>query len=72
VLPPLIHRRDFQASLGCSSESIRLAIRDKRLPPLDVDLGKIQGWYPDTLRAAGVKVPEPAAASQPTPEALAP
>lgn len=72
ALPPLIHRRDLQASLQASSEAMRQAIRDARLPPLDVDLGRIQGWYPQTLRDAGVRVPDPVVASLPTPAASAP
>ena len=73
TLPPLIHRRTLQASWGVSSEAIRQMLASKRLPPLDVDVGaKVQGWYPETLRAAGINVPDlpaPAAASPHTPAA---
>lgn len=70
TLPPLIHRRDLQASWGVSSEAMRQALKAGRLPPLDVAVSnQVQGWYPETLRAAGVKLPESATASQPTPAA---
>ncbi len=71
TLPPLIHRRALQASLGVTSEAMRQGLKSGRLPPLDVAVSnRVQGWYPETLRAAGIKVPEmPAAASQPTPAA---
>lgn len=73
-LPPLIRRRDLQASLGVSSETMRKRIKSQQFPPLDVNLSAtLQGWYPHTLRAAGINVPDPAqpsaAASQPTPAA---
>lgn len=71
-LPPLIHRRTLQASWGVSSETMRAKLKRGDLPPLDVDLGNVQGWYADTLRRKGVRVPDPAAASQRTPEASAP
>lgn len=79
TLPPLIRRRDLQASLGVSSETMRVRIKKRQFPPLDVDLSPtLQGWYPDTLRAFGINVPDPqpaaqqAAASLHTPAASAP
>lgn len=73
-LPPLIRRRDLQASLGVSSETMRKRIKARQFPPLDVNLSAtLQGWYPNTLRAHGINVPDPAqpsaTASQPTPAA---
>jgi hypothetical protein len=68
TLPPLIHRRDLQASFRVSSEAMRQMLASGRLPPLDVAVSdRVQGWYPQTLRDAGIKVPEPAEASQPMP-----
>lgn len=59
TLPPLIHRRTLQASWGVSSETMRQMLASRRLPPLDVNVShQVQGWYPDTLRSAGVNVPD--------------
>lgn len=71
-LPPLIHRRTLQASWGVSSETMRAKLKRGDLPPLDVDLGNVQGWYPHTLRAKRIMVPDPATASQQTPATSAP
>jgi hypothetical protein len=71
-LPPLIHRRTLQASWRVSSETMRQKLRKGDLPPLDVDLGNVQGWYAETLRAKGVMVPDPATANQQKPAASAP
>jgi len=75
TLPPLIRRRDLQASLGVSSETMRTRIKNRQFPPMDVNLSStLQGWYPGTLRAAGINVPDPAqpsaTANQPTPAAV--
>ena len=61
TLPRLIHRRD-----RLLLARVRQMLRSERLPPLDVSVSdKVQGWYPDTLRRAGIKLPElPAEAAQ--------
>lgn len=63
TLPPLIHRHALQASWGCSTQAMRDSVARGDLPPYDVHVGKVIGWYPQTLRDAGVCVPdvEPAA-----------
>lgn len=59
TLPPLISRLALQQSWGVSSETMRQLAKERRLPPYDVDISdRIRGWYPDTLRAAGIMVPD--------------
>jgi hypothetical protein len=44
---------------GVSSETIRLWIRDKRIPAPDVKItSKSHGWKLSTLRAAGIPLPD--------------
>jgi len=59
TLPPLITRRSLQSSWGVSGETMRQLAAERKLPPYDVDISdRIRGWYPETLRAAGIRVPE--------------
>lgn len=70
ALPRLIHRRELQASFSVSAEAMRQMLKSGRLPPLDVNVSdKVQGWYPQTLRDAGVKVPALEEANRHTPAA---
>lgn len=62
---PIIRRRELQAHLGVSSDTMRRYIRDGKLPPLDyAPTHKLQAWRIDTLKAAGWDI-----AIEPTPQA---
>lgn len=51
----VIWRADLAKRLHRSSETIRLWMRDGKLPKPDVDLSlKTRGWKLSTLRAAGI------------------
>jgi len=53
----VIWRRELQAELHVSAETIRRWMLDGKLPPLDVDLSvRSRGWKRSTLRAAGINV----------------
>lgn len=54
---PIIKRGDLPKILGVHSDTVRVMIKKKRLPPYDVSLSKRTcGWKASTLRAAGVNV----------------
>jgi predicted DNA-binding transcriptional regulator AlpA len=54
---PIIKRGDLQKLLGVHTDTVRRAIKEKRLPPYDVELSrKTAGWKRSTLLAAGVNV----------------
>lgn len=54
---PVIKRSDLQKLLGVHSDTMRLWIKKKKLPPLDVNLSRVtKGWRRSTLLAAGVNV----------------
>lgn len=59
TLDQVIWRRDLQAHLNVSRETMRLWIKNKKLPPLDISITpKQQGWNRSSLVAAGFKLPE--------------
>jgi predicted DNA-binding transcriptional regulator AlpA len=63
---PIIRRRELQAHLGVSSDTMRRYLKDGKLPPLDFNpTPKLQAWRLDTLKAAGWDIE----AIEPTPEA---
>lgn len=57
---PIIWRDEFRQKMGkrgkpLSSETVRVWIRDKKVPEPDVQLSlRTQGWKASTLRAAGL------------------
>jgi len=54
---PFIFRRDLQRQLKVCSETMRVWIRDKKLPPPDMSpTPKSVAWRVSTLRAAGFNV----------------
>lgn len=56
---PIIWRRELQALMEVSSETIRRWVRDKKLPPPDIHISpKRQGWRLSTLRALGINLPD--------------
>ncbi len=60
-----LRRHELRAALGVSGETLRRYIRDRKLPPPDIDLGpKAQWWHRATLEAAGIRLPQ---ATPPTP-----
>ena len=62
----IIRRRELQALLGVSSDTMRRYLRDGKLPPPDyAPTCKLQAWRMDTLKAAGLDLE----ASEPTLEA---
>lgn len=53
----VIWRRDLRKRLGVSCQTMRNWERSNRLPNPDIALTqKSIGWYPSTLRAAGIEV----------------
>lgn len=53
----IIWRRELRKSLGVSRQTIRNWEQSNRLPKPDIALTqKSIGWYPSTLRAAGINV----------------
>lgn len=53
----VIWRKDFQATMQVSSETIRRWIKAKKLPAPDVHMSlKTSGWRMSTLRAAGINI----------------
>lgn len=56
---PIIWRRELQAIMEVSSETIRKWVRNKKLPPPDINISrKRQGWRLSTLRALGINLPD--------------
>lgn len=54
---PLLTRAEIVARLRISSETMRRWVRDKRIPPPDVDITqKSQQWKLSTLHAAGLRI----------------
>jgi hypothetical protein len=53
----VIWRRDLQKKLDVCSETMRRYLKDKKLPPPDVNFSsRTKGWRVSTLRAAGIHV----------------
>lgn len=53
----VLWRSDLRAALGCSPDTLRRYIRDKKLPAPDVHLSqRTMGWKLSTLRAAGMNL----------------
>jgi hypothetical protein len=51
----VIWRSELKKELNVCSETIRRYLRDKKLPPPDVNLSlRTKGWKLSTLRAAGI------------------
>lgn len=56
----VIYRAELCKALGRSSEWLRRAMRDKKLPDPDVDLSqRTRGWRLSTLHAAGIRIVDP-------------
>lgn len=53
----IITRRELQEKIGVHSDTMRLWIKKKKLPPFDVNLSRVtKGWRRSTLKAAGINV----------------
>lgn len=54
----IIWRSELPALLGgVCSETVRIWLKSKKLPPPDVDLSlRTRGWKLSTLRAAGIRL----------------
>lgn len=53
----VLWRADLRAALGCSPDTLRRYIRDKKVPNPDVHLSqRTMGWKVSTLRAAGLNL----------------
>ncbi|MCZ8076024.1 MAG: hypothetical protein O9341_18045 [Paucibacter sp.] len=53
----VVWRSDLRAALGCSPDTLRRYIRDKKVPNPDVHLSqRTMGWKVSTLRAAGLNL----------------
>lgn len=53
----VLWRADLRAALGCSPDTLRRYIRDKKVPPPDVHLSqRMMAWKVSTLRAAGLNL----------------
>jgi len=56
---PVIFRADLMARLGIAGETLRRYMRDKKLPPPDVDMSqRKRGWRLSTLRKHGLNLPQ--------------
>lgn len=54
---PIIKRSELQKRLRVHTDTIRVWMKQKKLPAYDVKLsGRTCGWKTSTLRAAGVNV----------------
>lgn len=55
---PILNRRQLMAKCGwTSTETVRRALKEGRLPKPDIRLSKrTVGWKASTLRAAGINV----------------
>jgi predicted GIY-YIG superfamily endonuclease/predicted DNA-binding transcriptional regulator AlpA len=68
---PIIRRRELQAHLGVSSDTMRRYLKDGKLPPPDyAPTSRFQAWRLDSLAAAGFPLskvePAPAESIQET------
>jgi len=53
----VLWRADLRKALGCSPDTLRRYVRDKKLPEPDVNLTqRMMGWKVSTLRAAGINL----------------
>ena len=60
----MIHRRDLRATLGVCGKTLTKYIRNKVVPPPDLQVSsKDQWWWPSTLEAAGLASPQTPATS---------
>lgn len=56
----VVYRDEFRQKMGgvgrpISSETVRVWVKEKKVPPFDVDLSlRTRGWKVSTLRAAGL------------------
>lgn len=56
----VIWRKDFQATMQVTSETVRRWIKAKKLPEPDVYMSlKTMGWRMSTLRASGINIVYP-------------
>ena len=62
AVEPMFKRRDLRRLLGnISGETLRIWLKDKKLPPPDISLSaKSQFWSRASLERAGVRLPGPA------------
>lgn len=53
----VLWRADLREALGCSPDTLRRYVRDKKLPEPDIHLTqRMMGWKVSTLRAAGINL----------------